>query len=46
MSIQKLELITYCGTKKRVELALEAGASHLILEHSKLSIRSWTNDFE
>lgn len=43
--IKQPEFITYCATKQRVELAISAGATHLILEHSTYSIRSWTSDF-
>ncbi|RAP31955.1 hypothetical protein DID76_01800 [Candidatus Marinamargulisbacteria bacterium SCGC AG-414-C22] len=40
---QKPEIITYCGNEQQIDIALAAGADHLILEHSQLSIRSWKN---
>ena len=48
MSNQKLkstEIITYCGDKNRVEVAINAGATHLILDHPMFSIRSLLKDY-
>ena len=45
------EIVTYAGTEQTIEIAIEAGADHLVLEDPKLSIRSYlenylTKDFE
>ena len=48
MSNQKIkstEIITYCGDKNRVEVAINAGATHLILDHPMFSIRSLLKDY-
>jgi U32 family peptidase len=43
----KLATITsYCGDKNRVSISIESGAEHLILEDSKVSLRSYTDNFK
>lgn len=44
MNIQP-EIITFAATLSRVEMAILAGADHLILEDSKVSLRSFENHF-
>jgi len=39
------ELVTFAATKERVALAIQAGIDHLVLEDSKVSIRSLENHF-
>ena len=42
----KPQLSTFVSSTTEVQMAIEAGASHLIIEDSKVSIRSFKNDFE
>ncbi len=39
------KLVTFCSDTSQVEVAITAGCTHLILEDSKLSIRSFSDDF-
>ena len=41
-----IDLITYVGNESEIKTAITAGASALILEDSKVSIRSYQNDFD
>jgi collagenase-like PrtC family protease len=45
MKSSTLKLITYASTLEQVQSSLEAGANHLILEDSKLSLRPFHDDF-
>ena len=39
------EIVTFASTKDRITLAINAGADHLILEDSKVSIRSFESHY-
>jgi collagenase-like PrtC family protease len=45
MTSSPLQFITFASTEAQVKSALHAGATHLILEDSKLSLRSFNDDF-
>ncbi|MGE4170005.1 MAG: peptidase U32 family protein [Candidatus Margulisiibacteriota bacterium] len=40
-----IQLSTFCNTQETLQVALASGATHLILEDSKVSVRSFHNDF-
>ena len=40
------DISTFVGTETQLKLAIDHGATHLIFEDSKLSARSYTNDFK
>ncbi|RAP33632.1 hypothetical protein DID75_01735 [Candidatus Marinamargulisbacteria bacterium SCGC AG-410-N11] len=39
------KITTYVSSKEQVQVALKSGADHLILEHSLISIRSFSNNW-
>ena len=43
--MKSTEIITYCGTKERIEIAFQAGANHIIIDHPFFSIRSLLADY-
>jgi U32 family peptidase len=43
--MKQIELITFAKDKHSAALAIDAGATHLILEDSKVCIRSYSDDF-
>ena len=43
--MKKPLLTTFVGSEETLLAAIEAGADHLILEDSKLAVRSYTDDF-
>ncbi len=43
--MKQLDITTFAGNKKKLITAVNAGANHIILEDSKFSIRSFTNDY-
>ncbi len=40
-----IEFVTYAMSEQDINLAIDAGADHLILEDSKLSVRSYADDY-
>lgn len=41
----KIELVTFANNKDQIALSIKAGIDHLILEDSKVCIRSYSEDF-
>ena len=39
------EIVTFASTQEQLRVALSAGADHIVLEDSKLSLRSYSDDF-
>ncbi len=45
-SIKKPELVTFASSEEEVLRSIDAGSDHLVLEDSKLSLRSFSDDFK